>query len=364
MEQLHALSRAILLMDNKTPVGEQIARELARVYDLAAVAVYDRVNNQVFCGGPEEIPEAGRALREVAVRGHVARDDSTLLTLAPFTLGGQPIGSLALKGRAFSDAALQSLSNLVAVGLERARSQEAASRAEAARNSEEFKSALLDAVAHEFKTPMTAIKAATTTILSDETMTLPEARELSAIVDKEADRVLVLVSEAMHLARIEAGKMRLERRECRVDSLVHDSVKQMETVLEGRTVEVEVTDASPAVLVDADLIQLVVRQLLDNALKYSPPSAPIRIRAEGDSKAAVIRVWNGGPGIPEWERQRIFEKFFRGSAARHGIAGTGMGLAIARQIMLAHGGDLRVESGENTGTEFTVLIPRKKEVPA
>jgi two-component system sensor histidine kinase KdpD len=138
----------------------------------------------------------------------------------------------------------------------------------------------------------------------------------------------------------------------------------METVLEGRAVEVKLAPELPELHVDAELIQLVLRHLLDNALKYSPPSAPIRVTAASEGKTAMIRVWNGGPGIPEWERARVFEKFYRGSAADGGISGTGMGLAIARQILLAHGGEIRVESSEGGGTEFTLLLPLQKEVAA
>jgi two-component system sensor histidine kinase KdpD len=113
--------------------------------------------------------------------------------------------------------------------------------------------------------------------------------------------------------------------------------------------------------VDAELIRLVLRHLLDNAVKYSPPSAAIRLSAEAGGEAATIRVWNGGPGLPEREKPRIFEKFYRGTAAGRQAAGTGMGLAIARQIMLAHGGDIQVESSEGQGVEFSLTLPIRKE---
>ena len=364
VEQLHSLSRAILLIDNSAPVGRQIAAELARVYDLKAVVLYDRGAGESHCAGPEDLAAIEPLLREAAVQGSKLRGPDEDVTVTPFSLGGQPIGSLALKGQVFSDAVLESLSNLVAIGMERARAQEAASRATAARHREEFKSALLDAVAHEFKTPLTAIKAATSAILSSEITKPEQQRELTGIIDQEADRLLVLVSEAIHLARIEAGKTRLQRQACAIESLVRESLKQMETVLEGRAVEVKLAPQLPELHVDAELIQLVLRHLLDNALKYSPPSAPIRVTAASEGKTAMIRVWNGGPGIPEWERARVFEKFYRGSAADGGISGAGMGLAIARQILLAHGGEIRLESSEGGGTEFTLLLPLQKEVAA
>ncbi|MCX6614945.1 MAG: DUF4118 domain-containing protein [Acidobacteria bacterium] len=362
LEQLHSLSRAILLIDTSAPVGRQIAAELARVYDLKAAVLYDRGAGESHCAGPEDLVAIEPWLREAAVHGSRLRGDDEDVTVTPFSLGGQPIGSLALKGQVFSDAVLESLSNLVAIGMERARVQEAASRATAARHREEFKSALLDAVAHEFKTPLTAIKAATSAILSSEITKPEQQRELTGIIDQEADRLLVLVSEAIHLARIEAGKMRLQKQACAIESLVRESLKQMETVLEGRAVEVKLAPQLPELHVDAELIRLVLRHLLDNAVKYSPPSAAIRLSAEAGGEAATIRVWNGGPGLPEWEKPRIFEKFYRGTAAGRQAAGTGMGLAIARQIMLAHGGDIQVESSEGQGVEFSLTVPIQKEV--
>lgn len=364
LEQLHSVSRAILLMDRQSRIGVQIAREVRRVYELSAVAIYDRATGETYRGGEEEPADWEQALRDAAIQATLSRDEEALVTIAPFTLGGQPIGALALKGRKFSDAALHSLSNLVAIGLERARGQEAASRAEAARHSEEFKSALLDAIAHEFKTPLTGIKAATSGTLSGGVTNPEHVHELMLIVDKAADRLLVLISEAIHLARIEAGKMRLQKRECQVGALLRDSVQQMQTVLEGRACELRISPELPAVHVDQELLGLVLRQLLDNAGKYSPVSAPIRISAEMENGLVLVRIWNGGPGIPEWEKSRLFEKFYRGTGAGRSIAGTGMGLAIAREIMLAHGGDIRVESGPGKGVEFTLLLAVAKEVPA
>lgn len=361
LEQLHSLSQAILFIDNDSPISAQIAAAVARVYELKAVALYDRASGEIHRAGEEDLPGINSWLQEAAVYGSRLRGDDEELVVRPFSLGGAPIGSLALKGRIFSDAALDSLSNLVAIGLERARAQETASRATAERQREEFKSALLDALAHEFKTPLTAIKAATSAILSSGISKPEQQRDLTAIIEKEADRLLVLVSEAIHLARIEAGKMRLQKSRCTPAALVQAALQQMETVLEGRTVEVNVPANLAGLSVDVDLMQLVLRHLLDNAVKYSSPSAVIRVSAEASDGNAAIRVWNGGPGIPESERSRIFEKFYRGAAASRQVAGTGMGLAIVRQILRAHGGDIRLESTEGQGAEFILTLPTEKE---
>src|SRR6202035_5818251 len=133
------------------------------------------------------------------------------LFVAAILLGGQPIGSLALKGSSLSDGALQALLNLVAIALERVRTEEAANRADAARQSEEFKSTLLDAIAHEFKTPLTSIKAASTSMLADVAPLAPQTHELATIIDEEADRLYLLVTEAVRMSQIEAGNVRLDK---------------------------------------------------------------------------------------------------------------------------------------------------------
>ena len=147
------------------------------------------------------------------------------------------------------------------------------------------------------------------------------------------------MTEVTHLARIEAGRIRLDRQSCAVSALIETVLKQLEVPLAGRPVEVALPQPLPAVLVDRELLQLVLRHLMDNALKYGTPQSAIRLRAFERGGSVRISVWNDGEEIPEWERPRLFEKFYRGTTAGAQSTGTGMGLAIAREIIAAHGGD-------------------------
>ena len=167
MERLYALSRAILLTDTTQPTAKQIAYQISHAFECPAVALYDRKASEVYVAGPEAFPNIDAKLRESAIRSSVMREKDDGLLITPIRLGGEPIGSLAIKHAFMSDAALQSLLSLVAVGLEKARAQEEVNRAQVARQSEELKSTLLDAIAHEFKTPLTSIKAVTTDLLSN-----------------------------------------------------------------------------------------------------------------------------------------------------------------------------------------------------
>ena len=357
-EQLYALSRAILLTDPSQPVGSQAARHISEVFECPGVALYDAKTGEVFRGGADDMIDIEPKLKQVAVQGNNFVDAP--LFAAAILLGGQSIGSLALKGSSLSDGALQALLNLVAIALERVRTEEASNRADAARQSEEFKSTLLDAIAHEFKTPLTSIKAASTSLLSETSALTPQFRELAAIIDEETDRMNQLVTEAVRMSQIDAGKIRLERESLDVAEVLAKVVAQFESQAAGR-LRIDPGPNLPAISADPELLSLALRQLIDNALKYSPPSSPIRVTADLEGERVVIRVADRGPGIPERERGRIFDKFYRRGGARDRVPGTGLGLYIAREIIRTHGGDLWIEGEPGQGSEFCAALPVKKE---
>jgi len=357
MERLYALSRAILLTDTTQPSAKQIAHQIVNVFACPAVALHDRSANEIYLDGPEALPDIDGKLRESASRSIVTREDAGEILITPIRLGGEPIGSLALKHAFLSDAALQSLLNLVAVGLERARAQEEVNRAQVARQSEELKSTLLDALAHEFKTPLTSIKAVTTDLLSNPDESLSQQhRGLIAIADEGADRLDRLVTEAIQLARIEGGKFQLNREVHFPSSLLSAALRQTKSHTDGRDFNLQVEDDLPLVFVDGQLIVLMITHLIDNAAKYSRPGTPIAIGAKASEKSVIIYVTDQGPGISEDEQAHIFDKFYRGSRGQH-LKGTGMGLAIAREIIRAHGEEIWVRSNPGQGSEFWFSLP-------
>jgi two-component system sensor histidine kinase KdpD len=361
MERLYALSRAILLTDAAQPAARQIAHQVAQIFDCRAVALYDRSSGETHHAGPEDLPAIEGKLQEVASQGTQFSDESALTTVTAIRLGGQPIGSLAMRGVFLPDTALQALANLVAIGLEKERGREAASRAEAARQSQELKSTLMDSIAHEFKTPLTSIKAAASSLRSSPRARPDDERELLIVVEEEADRLDKLVSDAIQMARIEAGSLQLNKQRHPVEWIVSNAIQQMRPLSEGRTLEMHVSGDLPMIDVDAGLMEMVIRQLLDNTLKYTLPASPVSITARRVDDAVHISVRDSGPGIPEPEQSRVFEKFFRGRNTRSGVTGTGMGLAIARQIVRLHGGDIRLRSSVGQGAEFCISLPAARE---
>ncbi len=362
-EQLYALSRAILLSHPDHSMGRQVALQIARIFDCRAVALYDAPSGEIYPGGSEDLPDIEAKLKQAVSHATTLHEAGPKLLVAPVTLGGRPIGSLALSPGALSEGALQALLNLVAIALERLHAEETANRAEVARQSEEFKSTLLDAIAHEFKTPLTSIKAASTSMLSESGALPAPLRELTAIIDEETDRLSLLVSDAVRMAQIDAGKISLERQLVSVPELCEGALAQFGQRLEGRTLSLKFRGGLPLVFVDRKLIQLALRQLIDNALKYSATASPLEIATELEENRVLVMLRDRGPGIPAKYLDRIFDKFYRKSAGKRQIPGSGLGLHIAREIVRAHGGDLWANSEPGQGSEFRMALPVPEEGP-
>jgi len=246
---------------------------------------------------------------------------------------------------------------------------ERASHAEALRQSERLKSALLDAVTHDIRTPLTSIKASVTTLL-DELRTKTEValdlegrREMLEVIDEETDRLNRFTESLIELARIEAGEMRLRRRWGAVDEIVLRALERAEPLTRSHTVEVALEADLPILRVDSQSVAEVVYTLVDNAAKYSPAGTHIRVTANSTTDEMVrLAVENQGSSIPAELRERVFDKFFRatrdGDSPTTQPSGTGMGLAIARGIVEAHGGRIWIEDGtDGQGTRVAFTLP-------
>ena len=194
-------------------------------------------------------------------------------------------------------------------------------------------------------------------MLSSNALKGEQQRELISIVDEEADRLSVLVTEAIQLARIEAGRVQLRRENHSVCELINSVIEKIRPSAEGRQIEVRIPADIPPLWVDRELIEVALRQLIDNALKYSPPDSAVSVTVSSSNGRVVVSVADRGPGIPEAEQTRIFEKFYRADASRHQIPGAGLGLVIAREIIHAHTGEIWVESKPGDGSVFHVSLP-------
>src|SRR5215471_2923085 len=247
---------------------------------------------------------------------------------------------------------------------------ERASHAEALRQSERLKSALLDAVTHDLRTPLTSIKASVTTLLDDlKSKSSPAVlndegrQEMLEVINEECDRLNRFIEGLVELARIEAGELQLRRRWGTIDEMIEMALARANPLIAQHPVRVDIQNDLPVVLVDARAVSEVIYTLVDNAAKYSPGGAAIRISAaRADADMIRTTVEDKGAGISPELRDRVFDKFFRAIRDDHSVrsqpAGTGMGLAIAKGIVDAHGGRIWIESGENgIGTRVVFELP-------
>jgi two-component system, OmpR family, sensor histidine kinase KdpD len=368
VEQLYQLSRSLMLIDGQGDLGTKIARTLKEQCGFLQVAYCDGVDGRIDSYGVNDGSIEAQVLRDVALgeaawfvwrKKFVRIPNETVV--APVSLGGRVFGSIGAVGAPISEPALQAMANLVAITVERARKQAAEGRLEAARQSEHLKGVLLDALAHEFVTPLTSIKGAITTIRS-EFPHPPDEDDLLAVVDEEADRLTSIVNESVDMARIEPGRARVRRRTLPVSDLIELSLSRMKSVLDGRSVELRVPRHISQLSADPELASLALRQLISNAVKYSPPGSKIEISAKEADAMVTVSVFDQGPGIPPKELNTIFERFYRGSRASESIPGMGMGLSIARDIANAHGGNLKAENRSGGGAQFSFTLPAATSV--
>jgi two-component system sensor histidine kinase KdpD len=255
---------------------------------------------------------------------------------------------------------------------------ERASQAKALEQSERLKSALLDAVTHDLRTPLTSIKASVTTLLDDlrlkaggdgDSMALDAEgrREMLEVIDEETDRLNHFIEGLVELARIEAGEMHLRRRWGSIEEIITTALERAAPLTRAHKIQISLDDELPTVRVDARAVAEVVFTLVDNAAKYSAPGTCVTVEAKRtDDQTIRLSVEDQGSGVPVELRERVFDKFFRamrdGDSSTHQPSGTGMGLAIAKGIVEAHGGRIWIEDAPgNRGSRVVVTLPIGEE---
>ncbi len=244
---------------------------------------------------------------------------------------------------------------------------ERASHAEALRQSEKLKSALLDAVTHDLRTPLTSIKASITTLLDEQRGEPPlaldqESRiEMMEVIDEESDRLNRFISGLIELARIEAGELQLRRSWGAVDEIISAALTRAQSITRQHRIEVDVEKELPGVRVDERAVSEVVYTLIENAAKYSAAGSRIRLAARRTDGQIEMSVEDEGRGVPPDLRERVFDKFFRatrdGDVSNREPSGTGMGLAIAKGIIEAHDGKIWIEPAAGEGTRVVFTLP-------
>ncbi len=356
VQKLYELSRRILLLDRRQTIGPQIVSLIQEIFHTKSVALFDATSTRMDATSnlSDELDQLARDayFQDATLQGSDGHTWAQVLRL-----GSKPVGAIALRGTEVGRLTLVPIASLAAIALERARSFEKESGAEAARQTEQLRTAVLDSLAHAFKSPLTAIWTASSGLLEGGRLS-PDDVELATLIDEQADHLNRLATELLQMARIDAAEVRLRRERIEVLTLIEDVLARYREQFDGRRFDVADSAAHLEIYGDRKVLSTALEQFIDNASKYSTPGSPISISAEENLGEIVIAVHNEGPPIQPADRERVFERFYRAAESRHRAAGTGLGLSIVKKAAEAHGGRTWVVSEERTGTTFSFALPR------
>ena len=360
LEQLYAFSQQMLTAENVLGLVNTIPDKVVEIFGASSAALFSAhsKNKKVYYSGlqAQELI-SGEELQRVYSRSEPVSDPAKNVRIRPLRLGLRPVGALAIVGGNLSTESLEAIGSLVAIAIERAGAVEKLAHSEAGRESERLRSILLDSVTHDFRTPLTAIKASAQSLLSDAELDEASRKELLTVINEECDRLDRLVGEAAQMAQLDAHAVELSLQYHPIREAIDAALETNQKTLARHEVKLELGERLPRVKMDLRQTGEILSQLLDNAAKYSPPGTRITITAEVQGPMLVTSVADQGSGIDAIDQSMIFDKFYRGRGLRQTVQGTGMGLAIAKAIVEAHGGTIALTTQPGRGSVFSFTLP-------
>jgi two-component system, OmpR family, sensor histidine kinase KdpD len=375
LTRLFDVTRDILLTTERERAIDATALHVARRFELDSVAIClpsARGGWNIHRGGAETPPiderELDRALARA--RGTLEFDATTrayggqrtlntgthgLVHLVPIRLGTRAIGVLAVGGRALEAGTRDAIAGVVAIAVERSQFLEERRQAEMTAERAELSSALLAALGHDLRTPLTAVRVALSNVL-DRSQPEGQREEQAALAMREVERLNRLFQEILDMARIETQTVHADRQWATAVDVIDAARTHAAPALTGRQLRVD-ADERTLVEIDPRLTSIALAHLLENAAHYSPPDSMVEVRGWTDEEGLRLTVTDQGRGVLPEELDRLFEPFFRGSAARQLSSGTGMGLSISRGLLAAQGGRVWAENVAPHGARFSIAVP-------
>lgn len=356
VERLYTLTQQLLVAENVVELLKTIPHFVAETFGAVEAAVCISGRDQIYRSDLDRHQITVDQLKD-GMRGELLFDPARLIGVFPLRMGTRIVGSFGISGALPSRETMEAVGSLIATAIERANAVERLAHTEASREGERLRSALLDSVTHEFRTPLTSIKASVTTLRSSTKLTDEQQSDLLAVIEEESDRLNRVIGEAVEMAQLDAKEVRLELHPHQIRDVIEAALTESKHALGHHAVEVRLPDSLPSAVMDFGRIKKVLQHLLENAAKYSPPGSPIFVSGEVKSGRLITSVADRGAGIDDLERSMIFDKFYRGQSQRYRVQGTGMGLAIVKAIVEAHQGRIEVTSQLGHGSVFSFGLP-------
>jgi two-component system, OmpR family, sensor histidine kinase KdpD len=369
--RLFDLTRDVLLTTETASAIEVLARHVARRFELSKVAICLPADRgwQIHQGGAEEVgidvdllntalAKARGTLEfdayQRAYGGHTRVGEKNEVSIVPLRHGTRAVGLLAAVSATLDIGALDAVAGVVAIAIERAQFMAERDAAGLVRQKADLAATLLASLSHDLRTPLTAIRVAVENLSGD--LPADERRAQAGAAIAELDRLTRLFQDILDMARIDAAAIRIDRQWVAAADVVDAAAAHVRHALQGHALRVD-ADADMAVQIDPRLASVALSHLLENAALYSPPDREIFVHARVERDGLHVSVTDQGPGLDPSELDHLFERFYRGRAARQASSGTGMGLSITRGLLAAAGGRVWAENVPGAGARFTLVVP-------
>jgi two-component system, OmpR family, sensor histidine kinase KdpD len=361
LDRLYQLSQQLLALEPEAAMSERFLEPFHRLFGVTEICVFEGDTAEFQIVGDTRSRLVDQT-REAYIRGDDLYDLRSRMSVRCFRAGGKMTGAIGFKDLNNAAEILGSLAALTAAFVERKNAFRKATVASAAAQTAVYRSALLDALAHEFKTPLATILDAAGGLREAGPLAF-EQLELTDTVESEAARLGSLTSRLLRTARLDSEEIRPRMELIDITSLIVQMAAQFSVRSPDRRIVVTNPRETVDVQADPELLRLTLNQLIENACKYSLPGSTVSIEIERLDDFIAVKVSNSGSSIPLDERSRIFERFYRGAEAKRSTSGSGLGLYVARKIALAHGGALNLEAElkSNDSVTFCLKIPCIKE---
>ena len=354
-EKLYELGRSILVLDRHKLAGSEIVALIQKHIGVVSVVIFDARAAAFYTAG-DCMKEDENLARSAYLLNDNYHEPESSKWQRVLRLESAPIGGLVLSGDDLPSLMVDSVASLVATAFERVRSFEKETRAEAARQTEQLRTTVLDGLAHAFKTPLTVILTSTSGLFEMKSLSPPQV-QLIGMIDEHARQLNGLTSHLIQMAKLDSKEIRLHREEVLVPPFIHQVVDACTNRLCGHPLQLSIEDENLTISGDRQLLAITLTELLVNAAEYSREDSPIAVAVRRDDKRALIAVHNSGPEIAYVEHELIFDRFYRSPTAKHRASGSGIGLSVAKRAAEAHEGRLWVNSSPEEGTTFFLSLP-------